>query len=163
MVFDVEAVQPDHDIELGGDRYVFWRKINCRRLHAGRLALREERHSRKGVDVLLLKLTCHHAGCSASATSVVLGRRPFLDTDPMAPDDAVAAPRRALVADLDITGVAAGTAAATVLEVTAAPDLSAQILITDDLTAAAAGPRSRLSPWNVHCRLWPFAGRTIRT
>jgi len=74
--------------------------------------------------------------------------------------------RAVLVADLDVTSVAAGTAAATVLEVTAAIDLTAQMFITNDLTAApAAGlrPRSRLSPRNVRCRLRPLAGRTIRT
>lgn len=69
MVFDVEAVKPDHDIELGGGCWVLWRKINRRWFHAGRLPLREERHPRKGVGVLLLKLTRNHAGRSDSATS----------------------------------------------------------------------------------------------
>jgi hypothetical protein len=36
VVFDVEAMQPDYDIELGGSGYVLWRKIDRRRLHAGR-------------------------------------------------------------------------------------------------------------------------------
>ena len=45
--------------------------------------------------------------------------------------------RTLLIADLDIPGVAAGASPATVVEVAAATDLAAQILVSNNLAAAA--------------------------